>query len=97
MKIYIAGKITGERNYLRNFENAEFGLRSKYRSLNAVILNPTVLPKGLEHHEYIHICYAMIDVANKVYFLPDWKESKGATMEHEYAKGKGKVVGYFKK
>lgn len=43
------------------------------------------LPIGLTQDEYMHICLAMIDVAEGVMFLDNWTDSKGATTEHEYA------------
>ena len=86
MKIYIAGKITGDPNYRRKFDKEAFKLKSN----GHIVLNPAILPKGMEHHEYMHICFSMIDVADLIYFLPCWKDSKGAVMEYEYAKQNGK-------
>ena len=86
MKIYIAGKITDDPNYRRKFDKAA----SRLKSNGNIVLNPSILPNGMEHHEYMHICFAMIDVADYLYFLPDWKDSKGAVMEYEYAKQNGK-------
>ena len=48
-------------------------------------MNPSILPNGFEHEEYMRICYAMIDVCDCVYFLENWTKSKGAQMEHDYA------------
>ena len=36
------------------------------------------------------ICFAMIDVADEVYFLPDWEESGGAQLEKAYCDYIGK-------
>jgi hypothetical protein len=36
----------------------------------------------------------MIDVAECVHFLADWKESKGARMEHDYCRDNGKSIFY---
>ncbi|MDF2985764.1 MAG: 57, N15p58 [Eubacterium sp.] len=81
MKVYIAGKITGNEDY-----RAEFDLRQMIlESEGHTVLNPARLPLGLEHHEYMHICRSMIDVAEAVSFLPNWKESVGARMEYDYA------------
>jgi hypothetical protein len=59
-------------------------------------MRPTCLPLGFSHKDYMHICYAMIDVCDAVYFLNDWKMSKGARMEHQYAKKTHKVIYYQK-
>jgi hypothetical protein len=90
MKIYIAGKITGDERYRLNFDT----YASLQKRAGNIVLNPAVLPGGLEHHEYLHICYAMIDVADCVHFLADWRESKGERMEHEYCLDYGKSVLY---
>ena len=92
MKIYIAGKITGNDIYYAEFLTAEIELKNK----GHIVFNPTTLPLGLEHEQYLHICKAMIDVCDTVAFLPNWTESKGAKMEMEYANSKGKKIIYFK-
>ena len=81
MKIYIAGKITGNPGYKEQFAEAEKMLRGQGNE----VMNPSVLPPGFEHHEYMRICYSMIDVCEGVYFLSNWQESTGAKREHAYA------------
>lgn len=88
MKIYVAGKITGNPEYYEHFQRAMLKLRT---SGHLVIL-PTILPDGLEHDEYMHICYALIDVSDAVYFLSNWRESEGAREEHRYASHTGKIL-----
>ena len=80
MKVYIAGKITGDKNYKAKFaEAAEF-----YRSNGCIVLNPATLPEGREPKDYMRICFAMIDVADVVVFLPDYINSDGAGLEYYY-------------
>ncbi len=88
MKIYIAGKITDNPGYKEQFAEAEKELRDKGHS----VMNPAVLPDGFEHHEYMKICYSMIDVCEGVYFLRNWQDSVGAVMEHDYASQAGKEL-----
>ena len=80
MKLYIAGKITDNPEYKEQFAKAEKELSAQ----GHVTMNPSVLPPGFEHHEYMKICYSMIDVCEGIYFLNNWQRSMGARMEHEY-------------
>ena len=81
MKVYIAGKITGNPDYKQQFAEVEKKLREKGHTT----MNPAVLPDGFEHSEYMQICFSMIDVCDAVYFQNNWKDSKGANMEYNYA------------
>lgn len=84
MKAYIAGKITGNENFKQEFADAEEMLIKQ----GYAVMNPSVLNKGFEQMEYLHVCMAMIDVCDIVFFLPSWTESKGANFEMGYCKGK---------
>lgn len=88
MKIYIAGKITGLDNYKELFDKKEKELLEQGHK----VLNPTILPEGFEYSEYMNICFAMIDVCEKVYLLNNYENSKGACMELGYAIAKGKQL-----
>lgn len=57
MKIYIAGKITGDKNYKAKFTRAAH----KFRTTDTII-TPSVLPeRGISKADYMRICFAMID------------------------------------
>ena len=86
MKVYIAGKITGDCDYREKFERAEQELARQ----GHVVLNPAVLPEGMSAADYMRICFAMIDVADRVVLLPDWQSSPGARLEKEYCRYIGK-------
>ena len=88
-KVYIAGKITGDCDYRKKFERVAEVLRRD----GHVVLNPATLPEGMSAADYMRICFAMIDVADRVVLLPDWSESQGARLEKEYCRyiGKGMV------
>lgn len=90
MKIYIAGKITGDPNYKQKFAIAADEILGAWA--NAVILNPAELPEGMTPTEYMRICFAMIDAADIVYMLPDAKDSAGARLEKAYCEYVGKGV-----
>ena len=86
MKIYIAGKITGDPKYREKFKEAAADIARG----GHIPLNPADLPKGMRPKDYMRICFAMIDVADAVVFLPDAKESAGAKLEMEYCEYIGK-------
>lgn len=87
-KVYVAGKISGNDNYKQEFSEAEGYLKN----IGMTVLNPSIMPAGFEQMEYLHICSAMIDVCDAVYFLPTWTQSLGSNYEMGYAKGKGKEI-----
>lgn len=81
MKLYIAGKITGDPHYRRKFA----AIKQVLKSEGHTVLNPAVLPEGLLPADYMRICFAMIDIADAVIFLPDYSLSGGAKLEYEYS------------
>lgn len=87
-KAYIAGKITGNNNYKDEFKKAE----DKLKEQGYAVMNPSILNEGFEQTDYLHVCMAMIDVCEVVYFLPTWTDSKGAHLEMGYAKGIKKEI-----
>lgn len=88
MKIYISGKITGDKNYKYKFKVIEeYLIRAGY-----TVMNPAILPLGFEHEEYMKICVAMLEVCDAIYMLTDWEDSKGAKEEYEIAKSLGKEI-----
>lgn len=87
-KVYIAGKITGDCEYREKFERAAELLRRQ----GHVVLNPAVLPEGMSAADYMRICFAMIDVADRVALLPGWRESHGALLERKYCAYIGKEL-----
>ena len=86
MKIYIAGKIAGDRRYRAKFREAAKVLEAA----GHVVLNPATLPDRLEQADYMRICLAMLDTADLAVFLPDYRESKGAMVEWAYCQRTGK-------
>lgn len=86
LKVYIAGKITGDPDYKRKFLLAHMEQKNE----GHIVLNPAHLPEGMRSADYMRICFAMIDSADLVIFLPDWETSAGARIEHEYCRYTGK-------
>ena len=85
MKVYIAGKITGEDRaaVMEKFDAASCKLWKE----GHLPFNPSVLPdyEDVDHADYMHVCYAMIDVCDAIYMLKDWQTSAGARSELQYA------------
>jgi hypothetical protein len=73
MKVYIAGRITGDPRYREKFAEAEAALRE----VGHIPLNPAVLPEGMEAEDYMRICTAMLDSADAIGLLGDWTDSPG--------------------
>lgn len=82
MKIYIAGKITGDPDYRAKFADAQRQIEAQ----GHIVLNPATLPEGMEPGDYMRICFAMIDAADEVRFLPCSIFSNGANLEYTYCK-----------
>lgn len=85
MKIYIAGKITGEP---RMEMKAKFNHAAEQLSKQGhETFIPSVLPAydDVSHADYLHVCFGMIDICDAIYMLKDWQRSKGARMELQYA------------
>ena len=89
MRVYIAGPISNEPDYIKKFENAKRQIKSILPDCE--VINPAklseVLPKG-KHYEYLQICYKLIAIADAVVLLPNWDSSIGAIKEQLFAKTK---------
>lgn len=82
MIVYIAGPMTSKPGKNRErFAAAEEYLKAK----GHVVLNPAILPEGLDEERYLPICLDMIDAADALYMLDGWKRSPGACVEKLYA------------
>lgn len=86
MKVYIAGKITGDSSYRKKFQQAQRELEAE----GFIVLNPAELPEGMHPSDYMRICFAMMDCADVVAFLPDYSQSRGARLEFDWCQYTGK-------
>lgn len=92
MKIYIAGKITGDRHYKKKFCKAE----KKLAKLGHSPVSPAWLKayKEIQYIDYMLITNTMQKICEATLFLKDWKESNGAKKEYEWAKANNQII-YF--
>ena len=90
MKIYIAGRITDNPISQREFADAERWVQKQHPE--AVIINPIILPEGLEYEDYIDICLAMVRACDVLYTIKGWNMSPGAQAEVSLAFALNKEV-----
>ncbi|MCR5725418.1 MAG: DUF4406 domain-containing protein [Treponema sp.] len=81
MKVYLAGPITGHKDYKVKFDS----WADIFRGCGFSVMSPAVLPAGFDYSDYMHVDRAMIDTCDGVVFLPGWEKSVGARDEHAYA------------
>ena len=87
--VYIAGKMTG----LPDLGKEKFNDAAKMlRDEGHIVLNPAELPDGMPSERYLPLCLAMVNAADTVYALDNWKNSNGARIEVRYARYQGKNV-----
>lgn len=94
--IYVAGPITGmPDNNRKAFRAAEAYLTNQGLTvLSPEAIQPRHKPERISHGQYMEICLAMIKAVQAVYFLAGWELSKGAKMEHDWARALGKRIIY---
>lgn len=61
MKVYLAGKITGDSNYREKFAAAAKKLEER---AGVTVISPAVTPEGLKKADYMRICFAMLESAD---------------------------------
>ena len=91
LRIYISGPMSGNDNYLNDFLQATQTIRNAgHIPVNPAALE-TVFPDA-EREEYLKFDLALLAACDAVYFLPGWRESRGANREYGYALGIDKII-----
>jgi len=88
MRVYIAGPMTG----VKDLNQPAFMAREKeLKAEGHVVLNPHILPPGMEYENYMTICFAMVKAGEAISMLPGHERSPGARRELAWARQLGKV------
>lgn len=104
MRVYISGRITGlpdnNKQAFRAAKSHILDLRRYEKFVDTKVVNPVCLGERLDKQwavigkkpewaDYMNICIKYMLDSDCVYFLPDWAQSKGASLERHIAKRLG--------
>ena len=99
MKVYVAGKITGNPNYQEDFAAGSLAALDKLHltyghQLPITMMIPSREPEGLSREHYMRIAFDRVCEADVVAFLPNYQDSDGALLEEGFANYIGKATMY---
>lgn len=83
---YIAGKITGNDNYMADFANGEKYLKDLgFTAINPALVTAPLPEKSTTWEQYMAITHKCQKMCNAIYILNGWEDSRGTRKELEYA------------
>lgn len=98
MNIYLSGKIAGLKRAqaMYNFSNAAEKVYDLFAGTNSIsIVNPMKLPDVQKSWaDFIIRDLMILKDCDAIVMLPNWENSPGAVVEHDFAKGMGKEIKY---
>lgn len=77
MKIYLSGKITGDKDYKAKFNK----MAELLTNLGYAVFNPAILPDGFDYEDYMKIDLIALSTCDAVFLMNDWVASPGAIRE----------------
>lgn len=86
-RIYLSGAITNNPNYKK-----EFASSAKYfRKKGLRVINPASYPthKNWTWEDYMRRCIKLLSECTAIFMITEWKNSKGACLEHYIAEQLG--------
>lgn len=95
MKVYIAGKVTGEKigDVFVKFAAASYQFQRKGHE----VVNPLrITSQSWSWEKCMKVCINALTGCDAIFMLKDWKESKGAKFEHQTAEVCGIKIIYQK-
>lgn len=92
MRIYISGSITGTEDYIERFEAVQKRLTKEGHQVYNPAHANSFMPEGTTYEEYMKVSFLLLDMAEAIYMMKGWQQSKGANREYGYALGKGYEV-----
>lgn len=89
MRIYLSGAMA---SCMDTYKTIFAEKQKELESEGHIVINPAMLPHGLDGNKYMPICLAMLDAADAIYMFNHWEESRGALIEKAYAEYHGKKI-----
>lgn len=94
MKIYISGKVSDNPTYKEDFERIEGLLNQEFPDDDTI--NPVKVLDSVKDvltwEECMQVCFKLLDAADAIFLMENWKQSRGAHLELEYAKSRRMYV-----
>lgn len=87
-RLYLSGKISGDENFMQKFAGKEKELTEK----GFLVFNPAKHPNMFSWEDFMELDLLALKKCDSVYFMSDWKDSRGAKIEYEEAVRLGKEI-----
>ena len=90
---YLRGPITGNLNYMQQFDRAASELaQAGYDVINPAALDRVIPPGRLSYDTIMNLDLELLALADYLVQLPGWEDSKGRNRELGFAQARGIIV-----